>query len=264
MGRFGFGACLITALGAERVHDFVRGPQTRRTRSPKKPASDREKPDERRFEPFKPEAVTSTGTVTVGGSGDLLPGDRGYLDRASEGLGRRAARPQGRQGKIRRLRRRVPTPGNPTAEASMFYVAYFKGGGGPATGDVLLQTAVPARRASGCTWVPSAHAGSSRRPTHTRRPRRTPLVNNGSSLLDATDLVFHRRTGHRLQPHRRQGQGEGVLRRRSGWPMHSPSFHLPVPVEIRPLEFTQVSVWRKLRHATLGGARQSAAGGPCD
>ncbi|TLZ05377.1 MAG: peptidase S10, partial [Gammaproteobacteria bacterium] len=34
---------------------------------PEKADSEREKPDERKFEPFKPEAVTSAGAVTVGG-----------------------------------------------------------------------------------------------------------------------------------------------------------------------------------------------------
>ena len=52
--------------------------------------------------------------------------------------------------------------------------------------------------------------------TRTRRPRPIALVNNDYSLLDASRPRVHRCAGHGLQPHRRQGQGEGVLRRRSG------------------------------------------------
>ena len=52
---------------------------------------------------------------------------------------------------------------------------------------------------------------------------------------------------HGLQPHRRQGQREGVLRRGCGRACVC-RFHRAVSVEIRPLEFAQIPVWRELRH----------------
>ena len=78
------------------------------------------------------------------------------------------------------------------------------------------------------------------------RRRLTRVVNNDQSLLDAIRPRLHRRAGHRLQPHRRQGQGKGLLRRRPGHPrLHR--FHHPVPDQVRPLELAQISVRRKLR-----------------
>ena len=78
---------------------------------------------------------------------------------------------------------------NPTAEASMFYVAYFKSGGGarPLT---FLYNGGPG---SATLWLHMGAFGPRR--IVTASDAHTPaapysLVNNGSSLLDATDLVF--------------------------------------------------------------------------
>ena len=65
----------------------------------------------------------------------------------------------------------------------------------------------------------------------------------------------HRRAGHRLLPHRRQGQGKGLLGRRRRRLRLRPVHH-GLPVQVRPLEFAQIPVRRKLRHAALGGAGQ--------
>jgi carboxypeptidase C (cathepsin A) len=90
---------------------------------------------------------------------------------------------------------RGPGPGedgadkNPTAEASMFYVAYFKNGGGsrPVT---FIYNGGPG---SATVWLHIGAFGPRRIVTAT--DAHTPaapysLVNNASSLLDATDLVF--------------------------------------------------------------------------
>src|SRR5207237_599083 len=72
-----------------------------------------------------------------------------------------------------------------------------------------------------------------------------------------------RRSRHGLQPHRRQGQGEGLLRRRRRR-VCVRRVHLGVPVEVRALELAQVPLWRELRHATLRGGGEPARGGPLD
>ena len=68
----------------------------------------------------------------------------------------------------------------------------------------------------------------------------------------------HRRARHRLLAHRRQGQGQGLLRGRPGHPrLHR--FHHPVPDQIRPLELAQISVRRELWDDARGGAVARAA-----
>src|ERR1700676_4182619 len=100
-------------------------------RSPdKKPGGDTEKPEGGKFEPFKPEATASTGTVTIGGqaisyqsiAGTFVVHPKDWDDvprgpKADKG----SAAPAEEGGEAK----------NPSAEASMFYVAYFKSGGGP-------------------------------------------------------------------------------------------------------------------------------------
>src|ERR1700731_4537032 len=86
-----------------------------------------EKPDGHKFEPFKPEAVTSNGTVTVDGpaipyqaiAGTLVVHPKGWDDVPRDPNHDKGSAP-GDEG----------DGGNPTAEASMFYVAYFKNGAG--------------------------------------------------------------------------------------------------------------------------------------
>ena len=83
-----------------------------------------------KFEPFKPESTISNGTVSVGGqtiayqaiAGTLVVHPKDWDDvprdpKADKGGG--GPQEEGSE------------PKNPTAEASIFYVAYFKNGGGP-------------------------------------------------------------------------------------------------------------------------------------
>ncbi|MGH8319632.1 MAG: S10 family peptidase [Steroidobacteraceae bacterium] len=120
-------------------------------------------------EPFKPTAATTEGTVTIGGhaiayqavAGTLVVHPRGWDDVAK----------------------------TPTAVASMFYVAYFKKGGGqrPIT---FFYNGGP-----GYSTMLLHMAGFGPRRVVTPDHEHTPpapytLVNNGSSLLDATDEVF--------------------------------------------------------------------------
>jgi len=92
----------------------------------------------------------------------------------------------------------VPSPGeeakNPTAEASMFYVAYFKSGAGTSGGGTRPVTFLfNGGPGSPTVWLHMGAFGPRRILTTT--DAHTPaapysIVNNASSLLDATDLVF--------------------------------------------------------------------------
>src|SRR5712664_2951891 len=88
-----------------------------------------ERPEGRRFEPFKPEATTSTGSVTIDGRAISYQAVAGTL----------VIHPKDWDDVPRDPNTEKPTPGgsedsadskNPTAVASMFYVAYFKEAGG--------------------------------------------------------------------------------------------------------------------------------------
>lgn len=154
----------------------------------KRPDAGSEKSDGGKFEPFKSESVTSTGTVTIGGqsiayqavAGTLIVHPKDWDDVPRDPKADRpnpAAGEEGGEGK------------NPTAEASMFYVAYFKNGGGsrPVT---FIYNGGPG---SATVWLHMGAFGPRRIVTAT--DAHTPaapysLVNNGSSLLDASDLVF--------------------------------------------------------------------------
>src|ERR1700722_13209313 len=142
----------------------------------KKADGDSDKPRDHKFEPFKPEAVTSNGTVTVDGhaisyqaiAGTFVVHPKGWDDVP------RDPKDEG---------------DNPNAEASMFYVAYFKSGGGsrPLT---FVYNGGPG---SASFWLHMGafgprHIGTST-DAHTPAAPYT-LVNNGASLLDVTDLVF--------------------------------------------------------------------------
>src|ERR1700675_794022 len=86
-----------------------------------KPAGD-SAPDGK-FEPFKPEAVTSTGTVTIGGqaisyqaiAGTLIVHPKDWDDVPRDPKAEKAGPTAADDGDSK----------NPTAEASMFYFAYF-------------------------------------------------------------------------------------------------------------------------------------------
>ncbi len=139
-----------------------------------------------RFEPFKSESRVSNGTVTIGGqsiayqaiAGTLIVHPKDWDDVARDPKADKdAAVPEGGE------------PKSPTAEASMFYVAYFKSGGGPRPLTFLFNGGP----GSSTMWLHLGAFGPRRIVTST--DAHTPaapysLVNNGSSLLDATDLVF--------------------------------------------------------------------------
>jgi carboxypeptidase C (cathepsin A) len=145
-----------------------------------------DKQDNHKFEPFKPEAVTSNGTVTVEGHAIAYQAIAGTL----------VVHPKGWDDVPRDPNRDKGGPGagdegdNPTAEASMFYVAYFKNGGGSARPVTFLYNGGPG---SATFWLHMGAFG----PRHvvTATDTHTPaapysLANNGSSLLDVSDLVF--------------------------------------------------------------------------
>jgi len=186
MNRFKIGAFLGAALALALPAFLAAAPAS----SPpdKKPDSDSEKSDGGKFEPFKSESVSSNGTVTIGGqsiayqaiAGTLIVHPKDWDDVPRDPKAEHsnpAAADEGGEGK------------NPTAEASMFYVAYFKNGGGsrPVT---FIYNGGPG---SATVWLHMGAFGPRRIVTAT--DAHTPaapysLVNNGSSLLDASDLVF--------------------------------------------------------------------------
>jgi carboxypeptidase C (cathepsin A) len=155
----------------------------------KKPEGDPEKSISNGvFQPFKAESVTSSGSVTIGGqaisyqavAGTLIIHPKDWDDVPRDPKTEHAPPGGGEEGGEAR---------NPTAEASMFYVAYFKNGGGnrPVT---FVYNGGPG---SATVWLHMGAFGPKRIVTST--DAHTPaapytLTNNGSSLLDATDLVF--------------------------------------------------------------------------
>ena len=141
-----------------------------------------------KFEPFKPEAVTSTGTVTIGGqaiayqavAGTFIVHPKDWDDVPRDPKAEKGSPGAAEEGDDAR---------NPTAEASMFYVAYFKNGAAarPVT---FVYNGGPG---SASFWLHMGAFGPRRIVTST--DGHTPaapysLINNGSSLLDVTDLVF--------------------------------------------------------------------------
>jgi carboxypeptidase C (cathepsin A) len=156
------------------------------TAPPPAPEADGAKPESHKFEPFKPEAVSSNGSVTVDGhaiayqaiAGTLVVHPKGWDDVPRDPSHEKGAGPDDGEGN------------NPTAEASMFYVAYFKTGGGATRPITFLYNGGPG---SATFWLHMGAFG----PRHivTSTDAHTPaapysLVNNSSSLLDASDLVF--------------------------------------------------------------------------
>ena len=157
--------------------------------SPDKKADETEKPEKPeggRFEPFKAESKVSTGSVTIGGqaigyqaiAGTFVIHPRDWDDVPRDPKADKE--PAAAQG---------DEPRNPTAEASMFYVAYFKNGGGPRP-VTFFYNGGPG---SSTVWLHMGAFGPRRIVTST--DAHTPaapysIVNNSASLLDATDLVF--------------------------------------------------------------------------
>lgn len=133
---------------------------------------------------FQPSEVTSTGTVTVGGkplayqavAGTLVVHAPGWDDVAW------------------RVAAAAPSPdkdkdGVP-AEASMFYTAYFKQGGGTGRPLMFLYNGGPG---SATLWLHMGAFGPRRvvvREDGHTPPAPYPVINNAYSLLDVADLVF--------------------------------------------------------------------------
>ncbi|HEY1878521.1 MAG TPA: hypothetical protein VGG68_01165 [Caulobacteraceae bacterium] len=137
---------------------------------------------------FQPEAAESQGVVNVEGqsigyravAGTLVVHPRDWDDAVAKAVD---AAPDKEKAEI--------GGSNPTAEASMFYVAYFKNGAPSANRPIMfLYNGGPG---SSTVWLHMGAFGPRRvvtaDDTHTPAAPYS-LVNNAYSLLDATDLVF--------------------------------------------------------------------------
>jgi carboxypeptidase C (cathepsin A) len=138
---------------------------------------------------FKPESVTSEGSVTVEGqkidyravAGTIVVHPKGWDDAAAHE----------EAGKGDKSDEDVGDKANPKAESSMFYVGYFRKGA-PSAGRPItfLYNGGPG---SATVWLHMGAFGPRR--VVTRDDSHTPaapyaLVDNAYSLLDASDLVF--------------------------------------------------------------------------
>jgi len=187
MNRFKLGATISAALALALPALLAAAP------APNPPEKKAEGDQEKStgggvFQPFKAESVTTNGNVTIGGqsiayqavAGTLIIHPKDWDDVPRDPKAEHAPPGGGEEGGEAR---------NPTAEASMFYVAYFKNGGAnrPVT---FVYNGGPG---SATVWLHMGAFGPKRIVTST--DAHTPaapytLTNNGSSLLDATDLVF--------------------------------------------------------------------------
>jgi carboxypeptidase C (cathepsin A) len=184
MNRYLLGACV---MGLSMAPWVVAAPPPG---APGSPPNAADKPEPHRFEPFKPEAVISNGSVTVDGksisyqaiAGTLIVHPKDWDDVPRDPATDKPG-PDDGDGK------------NPTAEASMFYVAYFKDGGKDSGGKISRPVTFIFNGGPGSAsfWLHMGAFGPRRIVTST--DVHTPaapysLVNNASSLLDASDLVF--------------------------------------------------------------------------
>jgi carboxypeptidase C (cathepsin A) len=138
---------------------------------------------------FQPESATSEGQVTVEGqtisyravAGTLVVHPKGWDDAVAKAV----AAESDDKGKA------AAEDGNPKAEASMFYVAYFKNGAPSA--DRPITFFYNGGPGSSTVWLHMGAFGPRRVVTaddsHTPAAPYT-LTNNAYSLLDATDMVF--------------------------------------------------------------------------
>ena len=197
---------------------------------------------------FEPESSTTEGSVTVEGkridyqavAGTIVVHPKGWDDaawreKAGSDLGDKK---------------------DAKAEASMFYVAYFKKGAPSADRPItFLYNGGPG---SSTVWLHMGAFGPRRVVTaddsHTpAAPYR--LVDNDYSLLDASDLVFIDAPGtgfSRIAGKDKEKAFYGVDPDAYAFAEFIKEFLS----QIRPLELAQISVRRKLRHAALGGAGQ--------
>jgi carboxypeptidase C (cathepsin A) len=153
----------------------------------KKPDGEPEKSDGGKFEPFKPEAVGTTGTVNVGGQTIAYQAVAGTFVVHPKDWDDVPRDPKADKGSAASADDAADK--NPTAEASMFYVAYFKNGGGqrPVT---FLYNGGPG---SATLWLHMGAFGPRRivTPSDVHTPAAPySLINNSFSLLDVSDLVF--------------------------------------------------------------------------
>jgi hypothetical protein len=118
MMRFERGAGLVAAIFTL----ILSGTSSAAPAAPPAPDADAAKAESHKFEPFKPEAVSSNGSVTVDGhaiayqaiAGTLVVHPKGWDDVPRDSSHEKGSGTDDSEA------------GNPTAEASMFYVAYFK------------------------------------------------------------------------------------------------------------------------------------------
>ena len=239
-------SCVVLAAAAEP-------PQER------KAEGESEKTEGHRFEPFKPEAVTSNGSVTIGGRAIELSGHRRHPDRSPARLGRCAARSRQDTGGAGPRKAARPTrppkrpcsmsPTSRAGEGPRPVTFFYNGGPGSSTMWLHMGAFGPRR------IVTSTDAHTPAAPYS--------LVNNAYSLLDATDLVFIDAPGtgfSRIAGKDKEKAFFGVDPDAYAFS----EFVTQFLIEVRPLELAQVSVRRELRHAALGGGGQPARVGALD
>lgn len=181
MSRHKFASRLLLALALASCAALAAAGEAPQER---KAEGESEKAEGHKFEPFRPEAVTTSGSVAIGGktlsyqaiAGTLIVHPRGWDDVPRDPNAKAAANEEGEAG-------------NPTAEASMFFVYYSRSGEGPRP----LTFFYNGGPGSSTMWLHMGAFGPHRIVTAT--DAHTPaapysLVNNAYSLLDATDLVF--------------------------------------------------------------------------
>jgi carboxypeptidase C (cathepsin A) len=153
-----------------------------------------DKPAESTSDFFKPESSASEGSVAVRGhridyqavAGTLIVHPKGWDDAAKKADADASGKEKSEADKSD-----ADDDKNPTAEASMFYVAYFKRGA--AAGSRPITFLFNGGPGSSTVWLHMGAFGPRRivtaDDTHTpAAPYK--LIENDSSLLDASDLVF--------------------------------------------------------------------------
>ena len=133
---------------------------------------------------FQPSEVTSTGSVTIGGKQVAYQAVAGTLVVHGPGWNDVAWREQAAAPSPEKDKEGLP------AEASIFYTAYFKQGGGAGRPVIFLYNGGPG---SATLWLHMGAFGPRRvvvREDGHTPPAPYPVVNNAYSLLDVADLVF--------------------------------------------------------------------------
>ena len=192
---------------------------------------------------FQPGEVRSSGTVTIAGQPSPMT-----LSPAPWSCTPRNGRTPTRSRRTRRLRQ-VRRQGQECAQARSVDVLHRlfqagRAGAGPADHFPVQWRA--GLSTCGCTWARSGRDACRRSTPRIRRRRLIRSSTTTTACSTSATSCSSTRPAPGFQPHRRQGQGEGVLRRRPGR-ARLRRFHHPVPDQIRPLELAQISVRRKLR-----------------